>query len=139
MSANRQALNVLLAVLDVEQRELGDLMGYGHGYVANIFNGFTEPSDAFKRALGETLSDLLLGSSRTAEKYLPAQPLAEFLEQRAREASSRTEFYTALGLKAQGWDKREQVTESLVDRICCALGVHPSAIYGRDYEVGEAS
>lgn len=139
VSANRQALNVLLAVLDIEQRELADLMGYRASYVANIFNGFTEPSDAFKQALGDTLSDLLLGTSRTAEKYLPAQPLAEFLEHRSRDASSRREFYADLGLSPHDWNKRERVTDSLVDRVCCALGVHPSAIYGRDYEVGEAS
>ena len=139
MIANRQALNVLLAVLDIEQRELSDLMGYRPAYVANVFNGFTEPSDAFKQALGQALSDLLLGTSRTEEKYLPANPLVEFLELRSKEAASRTEFYATLGLSPKGWNKLEQVTESLVDRICCALGVHPTAIYGRDYEVGEAS
>lgn len=139
MSANRQAVNVLLAVLDIEQGELADLMGYRHGYVANIFNGFTEPSDAFKTALGEVLADLLVGPSRTANKHLPAEPLVRFLDQRALSAPSRSQFYADLGLTRNGWNKRQRVPESLVDRVCCALGVHPSAIYGHDYEVGDAS
>jgi hypothetical protein len=41
---DRKALNVLLAVLDLEQRELAELMGYREGYVANVLNGFTKAS-----------------------------------------------------------------------------------------------
>ena len=35
----------------------------------------------------------------------------------------------------RGGTARKFVTESLLDRICCQLGIHPSEIYGTDYEV----
>jgi len=136
---NRTALKVLLAALEIEQRALAKELGYEPGYVANVFNGCTPPSDAFKRAFGDVLADLLLGASRTEASRLPAQPLAEFLATRAKDTPCKSEFYAELGLSPQGWDKRRYVTDSLVDRVCCALGVHPSAIYGREYEVGNAS
>lgn len=133
---DRKALNILLAALDMPQHELADRMGYDNGYVVNVLNGFTAPSDAFKAAFGDALSDLILGSSRTeASNRLPAAPLIEYLERRAKQAGSRAEFYDSLGLKPQGWIRRKYVTESLLDRICCDLGVHPSSIYGSDYEV----
>ncbi len=136
MTTNRTALNVLLAVLDVEQRELADRMGYDKVYVSNVMCGFTQPSDAFKAAFGEAVADLVLGTSRTQATRLPAAPLIEFLEARAKASGCRTRFYEELGLNASGWHRRRKyVTEAQLDRICCALGVHPSAIYGRDYEV----
>ena len=39
MSADRKALNIMLAALDLEQRELSALMGYEPAYVANVCNG----------------------------------------------------------------------------------------------------
>lgn len=139
MTADRRSINVLLAVLDIEQREIADKMGYDAAYVANVFNGFAQPSDAFKAALGAVLANLLLGPSRTQNTRLPAGPFAEYLARRAKEAPSKEQFYADLGLSSHGWSKRRFVTEQLVDRVCCALGVHPSAIYGRDYGVQEAS
>jgi transcriptional regulator with XRE-family HTH domain len=138
MTANRTAINIILAVLDIDQREFADRMGYRPGYVANVFNGFTEPSAAFKQAFGELLADLLLGPSRKSTR-LPAKPLAELIQRRASAAPSKSQFFDDLGLSPQGWNKRQYVTESLVDRICCALGVHPSSVYGSDYEIEEAS
>ena len=132
---DRKALNILLAALDIEQRELAERMGYDKGYVVNIFNGFTAPSDGFKKTFGEVVADLVLGSSRTDVSRLPAQPLIEYLRRRAQEAECRSQFYADLGLTPQGWHRRKYVSESLLDRICCQLGIHPSEIYGADYEV----
>lgn len=139
MSTNRTALNVVLAVLDIEQREFAVDMGYEPAYVANVFNNSTPPSDAFKLAFGRALADRLLGSSRTQNSRLPAQPFADYLARCAKAASSKEQFYADLGLSSHGWSKRRFVTEELVDRVCCELGVHPSCIYGRDYDVEEAS
>ena len=135
MSVDRTTVNVLLAALDIEQRQLAERMGYDKAYVVNVFNDFTAPSNAFKQAFGEAVADLVLGSSRTEASRLPAAPLVEFLEQRARRYPSRAQFYESLGLTSNGWQRRRWVSESLLDRICCELGVHPSAIYGSDYEV----
>ena len=139
MSVDRTTINILLAALDIEQRELAADMGYEPAYVANVFNNSAAPSDAFKLAFGNALADRLLGRSRTQNSRLPARPLADYLAHRAREAWSREQFYADLGLSSHGWAKRRFVTEELVDRVCCQLGVHPSSIYGADYDVEEAS
>jgi hypothetical protein len=137
---NRQALNVLIAALDLEQRELADEMGYENGYIKNVFNNFTPPSDAFKRAFGDVIADLLLGKFRVEAKgLLPAGPLADLLRKRAESAPCRTDFYRDLGLTSMGWGNRRFVTEELVDRVCCALGVHPTSLYGNDYNLEDAS
>ena len=135
MSVDRKSINVLLAALDIEQRELAARMGYDQGYVVNVLNRFTPPSNAFRQAFGEVIADVVIGSSRTELSRLPAQPLFEFLDRLAAEATSRQAFYDDLGLNRQGWQNRKHVSESLLDRICCELGVHPSEIYGTDYEI----
>jgi hypothetical protein len=82
---------------------------------------------------------LIFGDNgRRPELYL-AEPLRGLIRQRAAESASKERFYAELGLSPHGWNKREVVTGALVDRICCALGVHPSSIYGRDYDIEEAS
>ena len=130
MSVDRKSINILLAALDIEQRELAHRMGYDKVYVSNVLCGFTPASDAFKQSFGEVVADLVIGTSRTEASRLPAGPLVEFLENRAKSATCRSAFYEELGLNVQGWINRKYVTESLLDRICCQLGVHPSAIYG---------
>ena len=132
---DRKALNILLATLDMEQHELAERMGYDKGYVVNIFNGFTPPSDGFKKTFGEVVADLVLGSSRTDVTRLPAQPMIEYLSRRAGESECRSRFYSDLGLTAQAWNRRKFVTAAQVDDICCRLGIHPSEIYGTDYEI----
>ena len=133
MSVDRIALKVVIAALDVEQRELAAEMGYQPAYVANVLNGFTPPSDAFKRAFGDAVAERLLGCSPRARRHLPAEPFAGFLEAASKSAPSRTRFYADLGLSIHGWGKRLFVTERLVDRVCCELGVHPTSIYGHEY------
>ena len=129
MSPDRGSINVLLAALDLDQRDLAERMGYRPGYVANVFNGCTPASDAFRTAFGELLSDLLLGPSRQRGDSYPADPLRDLIERRAADAPLRAQFYADLGLSCHGWNKRRHVSGGLVDRVCCALGVHPSAIY----------
>ena len=134
MSVDRRAVKILLAALELEQRELAAHMGYDATYVANIFGGFTEPSGAFKRAFGELVADLLLGDARKKPTLYPAAPLKELIARRAADARDKAQFYADLGLGSSGLNGRRHVTADVVDRICCALGVHPSAVYGVDYE-----
>ena len=99
MSADRTTLNIMLAALDLEHKDLAKLMGYDRVYVGNVFNGFAQPSDAFKTAFGKVFADLILGASRVEQRHdLPARPLYDYLERRAKTAPSRTQFYSDLGL-----------------------------------------
>ena len=133
MSADRKTLNIMLAALDLEQKDLAKLMGYDRVYVGNVFNGFAQPSEAFKIAFGNAFADLILGASRVEQRHnLPARPLYEYLERRAASAPNRTQFYSDLGLSPHGWNHRKYVTEDLVDRVCCELGIHVSHIYGSE-------
>lgn len=79
------------------------------------------------------LADLLLGESRK-RKGLPAKPFIDYLERRAAQALSVADFYADLGLSRRGWSNRKFVSEELVDRVCCQLGIHISAIYRTDVE-----
>src|SRR5688572_3804626 len=105
MAVDRKTLNILLAALDLEQRELADRMGYDKSYLVNVLNGFSPPSDGFKAAFGEAIADLLLGDSRTEANRLPAQPLIDYLSKRAAESECRSQFYADLGLTPQGWNR----------------------------------
>lgn len=135
MTVDRRTINVLLAAIEIEQRELAERMGYDKGCVVNVLNDFTPPSDGFKKVFGEVIADLVLGSSRTDVSRLPAQPMIDYLNKRAAESECRSRFYADLGLTAQGWNRRKFVTAAQVDRICCQLGIHPTEIYGAGYEV----
>lgn len=139
-TSDRRTLNILLAALGLEQNELADLMGYEKGYVSNVFNGFTQARPAFRRAFGETIASLVLGSyePEMRESYPPA-PLIDLIDKRAAEAPSKRAFYSDLGTNAQALGKRKCFDGVFVDRICCALGVHPTSVYGRDYDLEEAS
>lgn len=137
---DRKTINILLAALDIEQHELAEIMGYDKGYVSNVFNGFTMARPGFRRALGETIGSLLLGTYEPAVKETyPAEPLLELISKRASLAVSKREFYRELGTNAQALKNRKSFDGLFVDRVCCQLGVHPSYVYGSDYEVAEAS
>jgi hypothetical protein len=129
-AVDRKAVNVLLAVLGIEQRELAELMGYRDGYVANVLNGCTKASVAFREAFGVAIAELVLGPAGHRLHSLPATPLADLLTKRASQAPCKAQFYADLGLSPRGWNKRKSVPEVLVDSVCCALGVHPSSLYG---------
>ena len=137
---DRKSINILLAALDIEQHELSEMMGYDKGYVSNVFNGFTEARPAFRRAFGETIGSLILGTyeAEVKESY-PAGPLLELISKRASQAVSKREFYRELGANAQALKNRKYFDGLFVDRVCCALGVHPSSVYGADYDIAEAS
>lgn len=128
-TVDRRSIDVLLAALGIEQRELAARMGYRPAYVVNVLNGFTPASPAFREAFGQLLAQLLLGIPLRAPQSFPAGPLQEFIERRAAVAASRAQFYADLGLSRHGWNKRRRVSAALVDRVCCDLGIHPSSIY----------
>ena len=115
-------------------------MGYDEGYVVNVLNGHTEARPGFRRAFGETIGALILGTYRaeSAESYAPA-PLVALIERAADAAVNKRDFYRDLGTSAQSIRSRKTFDGFFVDRICCALGVHPSSVYGRDYDAQVAS
>jgi hypothetical protein len=131
-------LNILLAALGLEQKELATLMGYDKAYVVNVFNGHTVARPAFRRALGETIGSLILGTYEpaSAERY-PAAPLLSVIQNRAADAPCKRDFYRKLGVNVS-IHNRETLDALLVDRVCCSLGIHPTSVYGHDYEL-EAS
>lgn len=137
---DRRTVRVLLACLGLEVNELADRMGYDSGYVSNVINGFTQARPAFRRAFGETIGSLVLGTyqPRSAERY-PAAPLVDLIRRRAAEAPRKRDFYRDLGVNGQQLGDRESFDGVFVDRICCALGVHPSAVYGDAYTLPAAS
>lgn len=128
---DRKTIKVLLAAPQIEQHELADRMGYDPAYVSNVFGGFGEARLAFRRAFGETIGSLVLGTfDPEAEESYPAAPLLELITARASEGPSRREFYRDLGASSQALKARRTFEGMFVDRICCALGVHPSTVYG---------
>ena len=131
---DRRALNVLLAVLDVDRRDLAERMGYERKYVVNVLNGFTPASPSFRRAFGDAITELLLGTREPRRSQLPAEPLVEFVRKRSETAERKCDFWTDLGLSPSGLHQRHHVSLEVVDRVCCKLGIHPTQIYGRAYE-----
>ena len=127
---DRRTVAILLAALELEQNQLAELMGYERGYVSNVFNGFTVARPAFRRAFGETIASLILGNFQpaTAETY-PAEPLLSLIEKRAAQALRKRDFYRDLGTSRQALMNRKVLDALLVDRLCCALGVHPTSVY----------
>ena len=135
---DRRALEVVLAVLGIDKRDLAELMGYRSGYVTNVLCGFAKASPSFRQAFGCAIAELILPPEDRPEMY-PAGPLADLVQRRAAEAPCKEQFYDDLGISRHGWNKRALVPEELVDRVCCTLGVHPSSVYGEDYDVEAAS
>lgn len=137
-SIDRRAVRILLACLDLEVRELAEHMGYDEGYVVNVLGGFTEARPAFRRALGDTIATLIFGTCEEVEDSYEPGPLVRFVERAAVEAPNKRDFYRDLGTNAQALRNRKRLDGVFVDRICCALGVHPSAVYGQDFAVKKA-
>lgn len=136
MSVDRRAIRIVLAALELENGELAHQLGYDDGYAANVLTGHSPASPAFRRALGDVIVSLLLGpyEGSVRESY-PAEPLVSLVRRRAVEAPSKRDFYAGIGTSPQALRNRKTFDGIFVDRICCALGVHPSSVYGRDYEV----
>jgi transcriptional regulator with XRE-family HTH domain len=138
VSVDRRAINVLLAALDIQQRELAELTGYSPRYVANVLNGLTPVSKAFRGAFGQALADLLLGPEEPESRRYPAGPLVEVVRRRAEQAARKTDLYADLGVSPHTLATRELLSEELVDRVCCALGIHPTSLYGPDGQAESA-
>lgn len=132
---DRKAMKVLLAALDLEQQELAVHVGYDKGYVVNVLNGFTQASPGFRRALGDTIVTLLLGPyEETVKASYPPEPLVKLVEARAADVPNKRDFYRDLGTSPLALRNRKSLDGVFVDRICCALGVHPSSVYGFDFD-----
>ncbi len=132
---DRKTIKILLACLELEVNELAEHLGYDGGYVVNVLNGFTKASPGFRRAFGDTVASWLLGTNEDdVKETYPPEPLIRLIEARAAQARSKLEFYRELGTSAQAIRSRNRFDGLFVDRICCALGVHPSSVYGLDYE-----
>ena len=131
---DKRTLNVLLALLGIDKHELAERMGYRDGYVKNVLCGVAKASPSFRQAFGAAITELILPPEDDRPQVYPAGPLAELVHRRAAEAPCKEQFYNDLGISRHGWNKRAMVPEELVDRVCCALGVHPSSVYGADYE-----
>jgi hypothetical protein len=139
-AVDRKTIKILLASLDIEVGELAHHMGYDQGYVVNVLNGFTEAAPVFRRAFGETIGALLLGTYEPEmSKSYPPAPLRALIEKRAAQAPSKRHFYRDLGTSPQALRTRKSFDGIFVDRICCALGVHPSYVYGPEYDGEGAS
>jgi hypothetical protein len=136
---DRRAVRVILALADMDLGEFAQRLGYERGYVSNVLTGSTRPSPAFSRAFGETIADLVLKERCRSGRMVPAGPLVELVRRRARYAPRKRDFYSDNGINMNYLCSRDQVSEVVVDRICSALGVHPSAIYETDVGAEEAS
>lgn len=135
-SIDRRAIKVILALCDMEVKDFAECLGYERKYVSNVLTGQTRPSPAFCRAFGETVAELVFGERCSTGRMLPVAPLLDLVRRRARYAARKRDFYSDNGINVNYLSSREFVSEVLVDRICSALGVHPSSIYD---EIAEAS
>lgn len=136
---DRRAVRVILALCDIEVRDFAEHLGYDAGYVSNVLTGQTRPSPAFCRAFGDTVAEFVFGERCSSGRMVPAAPLVELVERRARYAVSKRDFYSDHGINMNYLRSRDSVSEIVADRICSSLGVHPSSVYGSDSNAREAS
>lgn len=133
---DRRAVRVILALCEMEQGEFAECLGYERGYVSNVLTGQTRPSPAFCRAFGDSVAELVFGERCSRGRMLPTAPLLELVRRRAQYVPRKRDFYSDNGINMSYLSSREFITEVVVDRICSALGVHPSSVYD---ELSEAS
>ena len=133
---DHRALKTILALCDISRKDFADRLGYERRYVNNVLCGVTRPSPAFCRAFGDTVAELVFGDRFRCGRMLPSAPLLELVRRRARYAPRKRDFYSDNGINMNHLSTREFVSEVVVDRICSALGVHPSSLYD---ELAEAS
>lgn len=139
MTPDRKAVGVVLALCEMSVGEFAECAGYDAGYVSNVLTGSARPSRAFCRAFGDAVAQLVFGQHWQARRMLPAAPLVELVRRRARYAARKRDFYSDNGINMNYLSSREYVSDVVVDRICSALGVHPSGIYGTEWGAAEAS
>lgn len=138
-NVDRRAVRVILALCEMEVGDFAEYLGYERGYVSNVVTGQTRPSPAFRKAFGDTVAQLVFGEGYGRGRLLPAAPLLDLIRRRARYAARKRDFYSDNGINMNYLSSREFVREVVVDRICSALGVHPSSLYGTDGETERAS
>jgi hypothetical protein len=51
----------------------------------------------------------------------------------------KRDFFADLGVNRQRLKNRDTVSGADIDRICCELGVHPSALYPEMLTIAEVS
>lgn len=136
---DRRAVQVILALCDMEFRDFADHLGYDRGYVSNVLTGQTRPSPAFCRAFGDTVAQLVFGEGCSTGTMLPTAPLLDLIRRRARYVPRKRDFYSDNGINMKYLSSREFISETVVDRVCSALDIHPSSVYGSDYGTPEAS
>jgi hypothetical protein len=136
---DRRAIRVLLALCDMDLSDFAKCLGYDRGYVSNVLTGSTPPSPAFCRAFGDTIAGIVFGEHCRSGRMLPAGPLVGLVRRRACYAPRERDFYSDNGINMKYLCTRDQVSEVVVDRVCSALGVHPSALYGAEGDSEEAS
>lgn len=129
---DRRAIRVILALCDMELSELAECLGYERGYVSNVLTGQTPPSPAFRRAFSDTVAQLVFGEGCGSGRMLPAAPLVDLVRRRARYAARKRDFYSDHGINLSYLTSHDRISEMLVDRICCSLGVHPSSLYDEE-------
>ena len=136
---DRRAARVILALCDMELGDFAECLGYERKYVSNVLTGQTRPSPAFCRAFGDTVAQLVFGEQCSGDRMLPVAPLLELVQRRARYAPGKLAFYADNGINMSYLTSRDFVSEVVVDRICSALGVHPTALYDLDAGREQAS
>jgi hypothetical protein len=136
---DRRVVRVVLALCDMDLGDFAKCLGYDRGYVSNVLTGSTPPSPAFCRAFGDTVANLVFGERCRSGRMLPTAPLVELLQRRTRYAARKRDFYSDNGINMTYLCSRDRISEVVVDRICSALGVHPSSIYGTEVNAEEAS
>lgn len=77
---------------------------------------------------------LVFGERCRSGRMLPAAPLVDLVRRRASYAARKRDFYSDHGINMSYLTSRDNLSEVVLDRICSALGVHPSPLYGRDHE-----
>lgn len=136
---DRRAVRVILALCDMELKDFAECLGYERKYVSNVLTGQTRPSPAFCRAFGDTVGQLVFGERCSGDRMVPVAPLLELVQRRACYAPGKQAFYADNGINMSYLTSREFVSEVVVDRICSALGVHPTAIYEAEADREQAS
>ena len=110
--------------------------GYCQGHYDRLrYNG--DPLVAKRRSRTGLLSAAhVTGAPRgraCSEVFLPTQPLLAYADRSAEDLSA------AIARTVREVCSHARVSVYVADRLCIALGVHPSAVYGNDWFSLEAS
>lgn len=68
------------------------------------------------------------------DRYLPLEPLIEFIGDRATTVQDRADLCGTTQRNFYRWKRDGQLMHAAADKAAVALGVHPSAIWGREFD-----